>query len=196
MFENLSDSDVSGGGLEEYCAPLNELITCLKEYYQKWERCEDVLLSHVELSYNTPLISSGARGRPQFEITKNQLLCLRSLNFNWTEMAKLLGVSRMTLYRRRIEYDLVVPGQSEILSDNDLITIIQQIRRDAPYSAVQMMWGSLRERGVRVARDKLREILRSMDPLGSARRWPPAMIKRRPYSVESVPGPNSLWHIG
>ncbi len=56
-----------------------------------------------------------------------------------------------------------------------------------------MMYGSLRSRGVKVTRERVRSVLRSVDPLGSALRWPAGVTKRRPYSVA---GPNSLWHIG
>jgi hypothetical protein len=43
-----------------------------------------------------------------------------------------------------------------------------------------------------VSRDRVRQVLRSIDPLAAATRWPPSIIRRKPYSV---PGPNSLWHI-
>ena len=56
-----------------------------------------------------------------------------------------------------------------------------------------MVCGSLRAKGVKVTRERVRNILRSTDPLGSVRRWPLGLIRRQPYSVA---GPNSLWHIG
>ena len=37
--------------------------------------------------------------RPRFEISKDQVVYLASLSFTWTEIAALLGVSRMTLFR-------------------------------------------------------------------------------------------------
>ena len=42
----------------------------------------------------------------------------------------------------------------------------------------------------RVTRARVRDALRSVDPINTALRWQGG---RRPYSV---PGPNSLWHIG
>ena len=56
-----------------------------------------------------------------------------------------------------------------------------------------MMWGSLRGLGIVVTRERVRNTLRSIDPIGGSRRWPANVTTRRPYSV---PGPNSLWHIG
>ena len=79
------------------------------------------------------------------------------------------------------------------ISDDNLTSLIKQIRQDTPYSGVSMMYGSLRARGLKVARERIRSTLRAIDPLSSALRWPAGLTKRRPYSVA---GPNSLWHIG
>ena len=53
-----------------------------------------------------------------------------------------------------------------------------------------MVCGSLRANGVKVTRERVRNVLRSTDPFG---RWPLGLVRRQPYSVA---GPNSLWHIG
>lgn len=53
------------------------------------------------------------------------------------------------------------------------------------------MSGYLRARGLVVARDRVRQSLRRIDPLSSAGRWSRA-VTRRTYNV---PTPNSLWHI-
>lgn len=91
-----------------------------------------------------------------------------------------------------MDYGLVNDPQSEI-NDRDLGSLIADIRRDIPYSGVSIMCGSLRSRGIRVTRERVRNSLRSIDPLGSALRSPAGLTHRRPYTV---PGPNSLWHIG
>lgn len=79
------------------------------------------------------------------------------------------------------------------MSDVDLISVMKAIRIDTPYCGVSMMYGSLRARGIKVTRERVRTSLRSIDPIGSALRWPAGPTKRRPYSVA---GPNSLWHVG
>ena len=96
------------------------------------------------------------------------------------------------VYRRRLEYGLLHDPTSEI-SDEDLLSHIQQIHQDTTYSGVQMVCGSLRPKGVKVTRERVHNILRSTDPFGSARRWPLGLVRRQPYFVA---GPNSLWHIG
>ena len=79
------------------------------------------------------------------------------------------------------------------VSDQELTSTIELIRQDTPYSGASMMCGSLRARGLRVTQERVHSTLRSVDPLGSALRWPTGATRRRPYSVA---GPNSLWHIG
>ena len=46
----------------------------------------------------------------------DQLEYMRSLSFSWTDIASLLGISRMTLYRRRQQCGLI-DEHTEILSD-------------------------------------------------------------------------------
>ena len=91
-----------------------------------------------------------------------------------------------------MDYGLIDDPSAEI-SDSDLKAEIEGIRHDAPFSGVSMVYGSLRARGIKVTRERIRSTLRLLDPLGSALRWPSGLTRRRPYSVA---GPNSLWHIG
>lgn len=92
-----------------------------------------------------------------------------------------------------MEFGLLEEPSDTVVTDAELETVIREIRQDAPFSGVQMMCGSLRMRGIKVTRERVRSALRSIDPISGARRWPANIIRRRPYSV---PGPNSLWHIG
>ena len=56
-------------------------------------------------SYQAPSIREG-RGRPRVIISLEQLQYLRSLNFSWTQISDLLGVSRMTVYRKRRDFGM------------------------------------------------------------------------------------------
>ena len=98
----------------------------------------------------------------------------------------------MCFSRHRLEYGLV-HNPSEAINDEDLKDTIKQLRILQPYSGVSMVWGNLRARGVKVTRERVRCMLRTIDPLGRVLRCFPSTIRRQPYSV---PGPNSLWHIG
>ena len=88
--------------LLDYCATLNQLIGCLRNLFYRWLEYENVVESFPVRcpSYQAPTVSrhSGA-GRPAFYICKDQLVYLNSLCFNWTDVAAILNVSRMTIYR-------------------------------------------------------------------------------------------------
>ena len=58
--------------------------------------------STVDFSYRAG-IERISRGRPRFDISQSQLEYLASLSFSWSEIASLLGVSRMTIYRYNIQ---------------------------------------------------------------------------------------------
>ena len=114
------------------------------------------------------------------------------MNFNWSEIAALLGVSRMTVYRRRLECGMVNEPAND-LTNQELCDLLQRMRANSPYLGETMVWGRLRSLGYQVTRDRVRQAIRATDPLSVALRSLPAVTSRRPYSV---PGPNSLWHIG
>jgi len=78
------------------------------------------------------------------------------------------------------------------LNDQELVSIIAELKQNMPYSGLQIIFGSLRDKGIKVSRDRVREALYALDPLHKSSRWP-SLTTRRPYSVA---GPNSLWHIG
>ena len=82
---------------------------------------------------------------------------------------------------------------SDVINDEDLKGTIQELQQLQPYCGVSMVWGNPRARGIKVTRERVRCMLRSMDSLGRVMRCFPGSVRRQPYSV---PGPNSLWHIG
>jgi len=91
--------------LQEYLIELNELYSNLRYIYRQWSLYEDYLDSRAvngtyPVSYRVEVCANNCEpGRPRFDIKKEQLEYLSSLGFKWTEVAALLGVSRMTIYR-------------------------------------------------------------------------------------------------
>lgn len=114
------------------------------------------------------------------------------MNFTWSEIAALLSVSRMTVYRRRLECGMVNEPAND-LTNQELCDLLQRMRANSPYLGETMVWGRLRSLGYQVTRDRVCQAIRATDPLSIALPSLPAVTSRRPYSV---PGPNSLWHIG
>ena len=136
--------------------------------------------------YQSGVIQTGARGRPRFDINADQLEYLESLSFSWIDIASMFGVSRMTIYRRGLEY-----GMIQDIEDEELMVLLQEMRAEFHEMREVMVRGQLRALGYKVTRERLRTIIRATDP--TALRATTGPIARRLYNV---PGPNSLWYIG
>ena len=96
---NLLEAINNSTELEECLSSLTELIQYLQAGHRRWSEYKgfSARLISVLSSSNSP--SSGEQGRPRFQVSKFQLEYLESLAFKWTEIASILGISRMTLYR-------------------------------------------------------------------------------------------------
>lgn len=180
----------------EYSSDLQVLQSVLNSLIILWERYEETLESTSvrgsDVGYTASLEQSGRRGRPRFMVSPDQLEYLRTLSFSWTDIASLLGVSRMTVYRPRAECGLM-DDQRDILIDADLDRLMTELRHDLPYSGQSVIMGHLRSQGHYITRVRVRDSIRRTDLLNTPQRWGGGAHQRRPYSV---PGPNSLWHLG
>lgn len=176
-----------------YVQDMEDLLQCLRPLSQEWQKYLDIKerCSNV-VAYHSPLEHTSQRGRPRFIVSCEQLLYLRSLSFTWTEIASLLGVSRMTIFRRRQEFGILNEPGIEV-NDAELRVVLSQLRRTFPELGEKMVIGHLRSLGYNVTRSRVRNAIRVTDPINVALRWQGNLTVRRPYSV---PGPNSLWHIG
>lgn len=88
--------------LDQHRTLLHDLVEALKTLWVKWQSYKEFLESGNlrRFSYEAGMEErTGRRGRPRFDISKEQLEYLASLSFTWTEIAVLLGISRMTVYR-------------------------------------------------------------------------------------------------
>ena len=113
--------------LEHYETLLIELLDLLRRIGQQWQVYLDQLDAQTATSsYQVPSVSSGRRGRPRFDITRDQIIYLHSLSFSWKKISSMLGVSRMTIYRRRVQYGLVHPAR-QTLSDAELQATVREI---------------------------------------------------------------------
>ena len=192
--ERVSMHDPQLPDLLDYQTSLEGLLTCLRRLSAQWERYLDRLeLEESVTAYTAPIDRSHRRiGRPRLEIGRDQLEYFISLSFNWTRIAAILGVSRMTVYRRRQEFGMLDEPRTNI-SDGELLVFVEDIRRNEPESGEVIVIGELRSHGYRVTRHRVRHAIQLSDPLNTPLRWGAGIVTRRPYSV---PGPNSLWHIG
>ena len=179
--------------VNDYVQDMEDLLQYLRSLSLEWQKYLDIKeRSSNAVAYHSPLKHTSQRGRPRFIVSCEQLLYLSSLSFTWTEIASLLGVSRMTIFRRRQEFGILNEPSLEI-NDAELRVALSQLRRTFPQLGEKMVIGHLRSLGYSITRNRGRNAIRLTDPINVALRWQGNLTVRRPYSV---PGPNSLWYIG
>uniref|UniRef100_A0A3Q3AAD9 Integrase catalytic domain-containing protein n=1 Tax=Kryptolebias marmoratus TaxID=37003 RepID=A0A3Q3AAD9_KRYMA len=116
---------------------------------------------------------------------------MRDLGFSWTAISRMLSVNIRTLYNHRTQFGLVDYGSFINISNEVLDSVITGVLNQTPGSGETYITASLRGRGIRVQRRRVRQHLRIIDPVGRAFRGRRA-IQRRVYNV-SVP--NQVWHV-
>lgn len=165
---------------------LNECLHSLLSAY------ETRLRARSENNYirSPPVFMTGHKGRPNYSISREQISHLLSLGMNWQRIARCLGISCRTLYRHRQQLD-VLPLTYAALSNEDLNRIVGEILQSTTNAGERYVHGSLRARGLRIQRWRVRQSLQEINPIGRAFRRRHA-IRRRIYSVSN---PNQLWHI-
>ncbi|CAB4433207.1 unnamed protein product [Rhizophagus irregularis] len=130
-------------------------------------------------------------GRPRYQISKNIIISLAEHRFSWQQISNLLGISISTLNRRRKELNISDEiNKYSTISDDELDTIMRVIKHEQPYAGELIISGLLISLGYKIQRQRIRESIHRVDPIGPAIRWS-NFVQRQPYTVA---GPNSLWH--
>ena len=130
-------------------------------------------------------------GRPLLAVSIEDIEYLRSLQFSWTKIAQILGISRSTLYRRLEESGIQQDVQYTSISDFELDRAVEYIKNMHPNDGERLLIGHLRRMEIVVPRARVRGSIHRVDPVSTALRRSIA-IRRRTYWVS---GPNALWHI-
>ncbi len=137
------------------------------------------------------IITYSGPGRPPVDIDFDDVELLRTLLFTWSDIAKMLGVSRSTLYRKVEEEGLRPSFSYTNITDAQLDQQIVHIKTDHPNDGERLMIGHLRYLGIYVPRSRIRASIHRVDPVNTAIRRM-VTVRRRRYFAE---GPNSVWHI-
>ncbi|KAJ7330219.1 hypothetical protein OS493_022742 [Desmophyllum pertusum] len=98
--------------------------------------------------YRAPLRHTGAVGRPAYEISREQIMLLRSCFFPWSSIANILGVSRWTIHRRA--NDLEIPPSFltyDPIHQGDLQQMVQEGTR-----LYASLWRALHARCIKKTR--------------------------------------------
>ena len=123
--DGMSSSDED---LTVYLFQLEELLTCLRQLSALWENYLDQLELQICVAGYAVRVDRSHRGlgRPRLDIGRDQLEHLLSLSFNCTQIASILGVSRMTVYRRRQEFGMLDEPRTNI-SDGELLVFARAL---------------------------------------------------------------------
>ena len=129
-------------------------------------------------------------GRPRLIVNKEDIQSLRRLNYSWTKIARLPGISRHTLYRRLKEYDIPTDGFTNV-SELELDELLRDIKAGSPNFVEVMLQGRLLHIGIKVSRAVLWAEIHRVDHANTVQRES-HVISRRVYFVSQ---PNAVWHI-
>ena len=130
-------------------------------------------------------------GRPRLLISLEDVEFLRGLNFKWTKISDILGVSRSTLYRRLDEAGVSQQCRYTNITDEQLDRVMLHIKENHPNDGEKIMIGHLHREGICVQRWRVRASIHRVDPVNTALRRS-GTVQRRVYRVA---GPNAVWHI-
>ena len=131
-----------------------------------------------------------AVGRPSIDVSEDDILLLKRLNYSWTKISDILGISCSILYRRLHEFNIDPRAFTEI-SQSELDELLKTIKSTNPNCEEVMIQGSLIHRGIKIPRDMLRAAIHRVDHENTIQRQT-SVINRRVYCA---PHPNAVWHL-
>ncbi|XP_064638875.1 uncharacterized protein LOC135494625 [Lineus longissimus] len=185
------------------CAVLAQLLALrekfeLKIYHLMSEIGPRNCNSNFSVVSGAPCLNDGNQcgnrpsGRPSIQINPVTVQSLRDAGFNWRSIASMIGVSERTLRNRRQSYEFLdCDLEYSEITNNELDEIVTAIMKVTTVCGETLMMGALRSRGYKIQRQRVRDSLARVDPVGRALRRR-CVIYRRHYSV---PHPNYIWHI-
>ncbi|XP_073805112.1 uncharacterized protein [Danio rerio] len=136
---------------------------------------------------------TGLRGRPKFAIGRKELEELLQTNLPVPCIAKIIGISTRTVFRRMSEFGLSVSGLYSSITDEELDNTVKAIKDDMPAAGYRMVRGRLLSLGMRVQWQRIAASMHKVDSVGILSRMARlGCVVRRTYSV---PGPLSLVHV-
>ncbi|XP_077057346.1 uncharacterized protein LOC143710231 [Siphateles boraxobius] len=166
---------------EELNRNLDEIRTMLSTHLQ----------SEGTTAFSVSRRSSGSRGRPAIQITRDQIEFLMKQGHTVKRMARMLGCSSSFLYKRSKLLGVSIRSRMSGVDDEELENVVRRLQCQYPNTGNEMMRALLVAEGLRVSRHRVREMLVRINPAAAARRWSSTVARR----VYHVPCPNSLWHI-
>ena len=144
-------------------------------------------------SCRTEQVSYGDRGRPKFDVSRDQLEFLLERGFSVPDVAHMLGLSVRTTERRLQEFNISSRQFFTIIDDQTLDRTLEDILRSFPSYGYRRMTGALLSNGIKVQQFRIRESMRRVNPDGILlRALTINTVQRRKYQVYV---PLALWHV-
>uniref|UniRef100_A0A3P8SBA6 Integrase core domain-containing protein n=1 Tax=Amphiprion percula TaxID=161767 RepID=A0A3P8SBA6_AMPPE len=132
-------------------------------------------------------------GHPNVTIEREHLKNLLDTYLPVACIAKFIGVSRSTVYRRMQEFDMSVRGTYSTMTDQELDILISSIKSQMPNAGYRLVQGHLVTMGLRVQWWRMMASMHRVDAAGIFSRLTEiGCVVRRSYSVQ---GPLSLIEI-
>ena len=184
-----------GVDLEAVVAKADRLVQWALLISSHLEQGEDLL--HSIIGIRESVLDSlteveRGRGRPTIPILRSHLQFYIEHNFTIKQISQMFRCSRRTVERRMQHYG--IPRMRErysCISDSDLKERVTSIAQNNPNLGERSIDGILRSTGLIIQRQRLRDIMWSVDPEGVQLRLR-RTLHRREYHVAA---PNSLWHV-
>ena len=168
-----------GNNIQSALADLNSLIQQERDNQQTFVTLE--------------LQKCCGRGRPRLNVSVEALTHLVELGLPSSCIARLLGVSRATLFRRMTENDISISASYSGCTDDELDSLITTIKSAMPDAGYSVVRGALLAKGHRVQWERVYASMHRVDSVGVlARMTQMGCVVRRTYTV---PYPKYMVHI-
>ena len=146
--------------LSRFCSSITQCIITTQYGFSDCT-VPPIILSSYTLHY------TGLPGRPKIILNIDTIELLRHCGYTWCQS---LQISRRTLWRFLKDTDYQIQRYTEI-SDDELDGYLSQIQKEHPNCGQQLLCGYLKDRGILVQRQRLRESVVRTDPLRRHIRW-------------------------
>ena len=183
--------------MKSFLARCEGVINIPKDIYRYLNEAERIITESQQRSevvgYRASIIFTNDRGRPSYDLPKEQLQLFLDLGFSVPEMADMIGTSISTVKRRLTMYSLSVGQKYSNITNEYLDEQVSQVLELFPNCGYRRMLGHLATRGLRVREIGVRESMHRVDPNGVLlRTLENRIIQRRGYNVYS---PRALYHL-
>lgn len=109
---------------------------------------------------------AGVMGRPKLTVENEKIKSLLDIQLPVPCIAKLLGVSESTVFRRMREFGLSVSDSYSTIGDQELDMLVTNIKSQMPHVGYRLMMGRLRSLAYKIQWSRLRASMHRVDAVG------------------------------